>query len=98
MKTPLQECWVKHIETWENSSLSQQAYCRENNLKACQFSYWKGKLSDNKASLTKNFVPISVSQTRSTNGFTIHFPNGYHISGIEAQHLAFLTRLAEVLR
>ncbi|MFK5951978.1 MAG: IS66 family insertion sequence element accessory protein TnpB, partial [Desulfobacterium sp.] len=35
--------WQVHLDAWTDTELSQSAYCRKNNLRANQFTYWKKK-------------------------------------------------------
>ena len=35
-----QKFWSAHIDTWKKSGLSQAEYCRQQNLKSYQLSYW----------------------------------------------------------
>lgn len=59
--------WHAHFESWENSGLSQAAYCRRHDLKYCLFHYWKRKLRKPcpptvpSKSETLNFVEVSSS-------------------------------------
>ena len=39
--------WSDHIEAWSQSNQSQAAYCRDQGLAYCRFTYWKQKLSRN---------------------------------------------------
>ncbi|WP_442478205.1 IS66 family insertion sequence element accessory protein TnpA, partial [Vibrio quintilis] len=35
--------WLKHIESWKQSGMTQAQYCREHHLSAKAFYYWKTK-------------------------------------------------------
>lgn len=37
--------WLKHLERWKQSGLSQAQYCREHKLSVPAFGWWKGRLS-----------------------------------------------------
>jgi len=39
-----QEFWKQHVETWQDSGLSQQAYCRRHRLPKGTLGYWSSKL------------------------------------------------------
>jgi len=49
--TRKQRHWKKHIAAWQNSGLSQAAYCREHGLSIKAFGYHKQK-----------FIPASEAQ------------------------------------
>lgn len=50
--------WLKHVETWQKSDLSQSVYCLQNDLNKKSFSNWKLK-ADKLHSSNKN-TDISV--------------------------------------
>ncbi|MBN1361617.1 MAG: hypothetical protein JW993_13545 [Sedimentisphaerales bacterium] len=37
--------WLRHLERWQPSGLSQVRYCREHQLSVAAFGWWKGQLS-----------------------------------------------------
>ncbi|MEZ6855128.1 IS66 family insertion sequence element accessory protein TnpA [Halodesulfovibrio aestuarii] len=43
--TRKQRCWKKHIADWQNSGLSQAAYCRGHDISSKAFGYYKRKLA-----------------------------------------------------
>ena len=64
-QNPYQErrqLWQTHIEAWPLTGLSQAEYCRQNNLKATRFTYWKRKFQ--KESLPVEFVRIFAEPAR----------------------------------
>jgi hypothetical protein len=103
--TAKQQCWSQHVESWQSSSLGRSAYCQEHNLKPNQFHYWKQKFTvlnktsrPQPSSSLSAFVPLSInSAPLTTSGLTLRLPNGYELTGIEAEHLPTLARLLEVL-
>ena len=58
-----QRFWRVHIRTWETSGFSQNEYCRRNNLRTNQFTYWKTKFNQRAPSETVSFVPVAMSPT-----------------------------------
>ncbi len=50
--------WKAHIRTWGKSGLAQNEYCRQNDLKSHQFTYWKTKFNKEKP-VQANFVPVN---------------------------------------
>lgn len=102
----LKDHWTHHIEAWQASGLSQNAYCREHGLKPNQLCYWKRKLTTAKmgAGVTSPvpstaFVPLTVntSASQSSQSLCLRLPNGCELSGIEAQHLPTVNQLLAVL-
>jgi hypothetical protein len=53
-----QTFWEKHLKGWQNSSLTQVDYCRQNNLAIKSFGYWKRRLNDLAAEEIR-FVPVA---------------------------------------
>ena len=47
MDNELQKYWTDGLQKWEKSGLSQSEYCRQNNLKLHQLTYWKKMLLNN---------------------------------------------------
>ncbi len=43
--TELQKYWEDHILKWSQSYKSQKQYCKEQNLAAGSFGYWKRKIT-----------------------------------------------------
>ena len=73
--------WKTHIESWQQSGLSQLDYCREHALKPHQFTYWKKRIVRSDTDIS--FVPLHFSQNLPAvvKASTIHLitPNGYRI-------------------
>lgn len=73
--------WKAHIESWQNSGLSQSAYCREHGLKLHQFIYWRKRVQHKDGDIA--FVPLRFSQNLPVvvNPSRIHLttPNGYKL-------------------
>ena len=54
-----QDFWKTHIESWQQSNLSQAEYCRRNNLSIKSFGYRKRRiLRSPEQSLS--FVPVTI--------------------------------------
>jgi len=75
----LKEFWSGHVESWNNDSKSQTRYCKENNLSAHQFSYWKRKLNkiqeNNSEFIEVPVLPVKrpVIELRLFDNFDLHF-------------------------
>ena len=59
-----QRQWQAHIHAWEKSGLTQNEYCRQNNLRNNQFCYWKKKLKQTTKRSTVDFVPVPACTSR----------------------------------
>jgi len=67
--------WQGHIAGWETSGLSQQVYCRNNNLAVASFGYWRRKFKLQVAKPDKpRFYPLTVT----TPSKTAHLSKGEH--------------------
>ena len=64
-----QTYWQGHIEGWQHSGQSQQAYCREHKLSYFRFQYWRRKLRGDEQqaaqrSGSSGFVPVAAAGSR----------------------------------
>ena len=87
--------WRKHLKGWSQTGLTQNAYCRDNNLRPNQFTYWKNKFKKN--NLPVEFVQVSSHQfekaisSHSQNtlrlninsGFQVEIPDGFSQTTLE---------------
>lgn len=92
--------WEPHLRSWQESMLSATQYCKENNLNASTFTYWRyivlGKpqskaLSLAKPSITPMFLEVktpeeSTSPTLPKTSLRIETPRGIKIV-IESERL-----------
>ncbi len=78
--------WQAHLESWKNSGLNQNEYCKQHKLRSNQFCYWKKKLQPTKRS-TVDFVqvPACISGQKpgavsdNSSGLTIILDDGIRI-------------------
>ena len=74
--------WKDHIDCWQKSGLTQNAYCLEHDLKPHQLTYWKKRFV-NQPTAPISFVPLRFSKnlppTITGASFTLFTPNGYKI-------------------
>ncbi|MFZ3067416.1 MAG: hypothetical protein WA253_04635 [Gammaproteobacteria bacterium] len=57
-----QQHWQIHIKQWEESGLSQKAYCTQSGINLNSFTYWRGKLLSSTEQKSKaEFVRIKVA-------------------------------------
>ena len=50
--------WKQHIDSWQETGLTQAEYCRRNNLKHHQLLYWKKRFL--KTQTDVSFVPLKL--------------------------------------
>jgi hypothetical protein len=50
--------WKHHIDSWQETGLSQAEYCRRHNLKHHQLVYWKKRFLNTETAVS--FVPIKL--------------------------------------
>lgn len=43
------EIWIKRVEEFNSSNLSQTAWCKENGIKPSSLRYWLGKINNKRA-------------------------------------------------
>lgn len=66
-KEKTRDYWSTHMKEWEESKLSQEAYCNKAGIKYNTFVYWRGLLRSEVAQATqKQFVPVQLSANKVT--------------------------------
>ncbi|MCP3942762.1 MAG: IS66 family insertion sequence element accessory protein TnpB [Desulfobacteraceae bacterium] len=87
--------WENHIAKWSQTGLSQNAYCRDNNLRPNQFTYWKNKFKEQ--NLPIEFVQVTSQPFEKAinghcpntlrlnikSGFQIEIPDGFSQTTLE---------------
>jgi len=58
------EIWIKRIQDWRNSGLSQVEYCRQENIKLHQLTHWKSKIEGAEQAGDKSISPAASGFTR----------------------------------
>ena len=54
--------WLTRIKEWEESNLSQQAYCTRSGINPNSFTYWRGKfLSSSTSGVKPKFVRVKMA-------------------------------------
>ena len=90
--------WRQHLQQWQQTNLTQAAYCREHQLCQDKFSYYKRALAEQASKKqSTGFVSVQVTPTSIDDGLTLHFGNGMHLSGINEQNLIVVKQLAGIL-
>jgi transposase-like protein len=86
--------WRQHVEGWQQSGLSQIAYCRSHDLKVQQFYRWRRRIMA-AAPRPVSFLPVTIASAprQPPAAIRIHTPNGFtievdsHEGGIELGQL-----------
>ena len=50
--------WKQHIESWQETGLTQTDYCKQHNLKSHQLTYWKKRFL--KTDTGVSFAPVKL--------------------------------------
>lgn len=96
--------WLEHIQQWDQSALSQAAYCRQHGLCKKRFSYRKQqsafakKAAISATGFTRVQVDNSIPSPASDVGLSIRFNNDMRIEGITENNLALILPLLTILR
>jgi hypothetical protein len=56
--------WKQHIDSWQETGLTQAEYCRRHNLKHHQLVYWKKRFSHTETGVS--FVPLKLDNLLDT--------------------------------
>ena len=77
--------WEVHVRAWGRSGLSQNDYCKRNQLSSSQFCYWKKKLGQS-CNAPLSFIPVAIGSkeqkattTTSDSGLTIYLDSSVKI-------------------
>lgn len=86
------ERWTATLSRWDESGLSGAAFCRENDIPAWKFNYWKKRLrkeSDDGG----GFVEMSFDGSYRRSGLSFDFGSGVRLVIERGFDLEELTRL-----
>ena len=96
--------WLDHIQQWQQSALSQAAYCRQHDLCQQKFSYHKRKAItvDDKVNIVPSpgFARVQVDSSiaaGSSTGLSLRLIDGACIEGISEHNLILLKPLLAAL-
>lgn len=99
-----QSFWLDHIRQWDQSELSQAAYCRQHDLCEQKFSYRKRQsgFAKKPALSSTGFARVqvdnSIQLSASDIGLSIRFNHDICIEGITVNNLALIPQLLTLLR
>lgn len=102
--------WQSHLSAWQQSDLSQSAYCRDAGLALHQFMYYRKRLlmvnaQEERLSQISGrdsgaFVPVQVKGTDesvSSTSLNLQVSGGLTITGITAANLSLAVQLVDAL-
>jgi len=52
--------WSEHFENWEQSGLSQRAYCQRHRISLATFTVWRRRLAESARKPCVDIVPIAM--------------------------------------
>jgi len=97
--------WQHHVTQWQISGLSQAGYCRQQDLCAHKFSYWKRQLqAPSKPEAHEpatGFARVQVDSGVSSSslpGLSLRFNDGLQLNGITLGNVDLVKQLLAVLR
>jgi hypothetical protein len=71
--------WEHHLEKWQQSGLSQRAYCHAQHLKVHQFYYWRRRILKPEPEVSFMPVALPVEPIRSAQAVRVLMPNGFAV-------------------
>ena len=91
----------QHLECWQSSSLTQVEYCRQHNIPAHVFSYYKKKLGSGVSespSKSNQLIPINlISESTTVESIQVSHTNGFSLLINPEDDIAHLKSLLELL-
>lgn len=76
---------LQMVTQWQQSGLTQKAFCLSNNIAYHVFHYWYGVYRSNQKT-TGSFLPISITSAGNQEHFTIVGVNGIQIQLAFTEH------------
>ena len=80
----VREQMFKLIEQWQQSSLTQNAFCQQQSIKYHVFHYWYKRYREQHARFqqinTASFVKLHIAKASSAGSVEIYYPGGNKIS------------------
>ena len=93
--------WKQQVEAWKLSGLSQNQFCKTNELSYHRFVYWRGKFEGvsrrhRKKEGSSGFATVN-HRPDGDQGLTLSLPNGLVVRGICIENLPVVRQLLEQL-
>ncbi|MBT4077103.1 MAG: hypothetical protein HOE78_11005 [Gammaproteobacteria bacterium] len=97
--TETEKYWTEHVESWQQTDLTQAAYCQKHELLVHRFGYWKRKLAEPDQHLpeVQGFVQLR-SMPSINSSLSLQLPNQLRIEGIASDNLYLVKQLTEILQ
>ena len=92
--------WQEHMVTWENSGLSQSAYCKKQGINYNSFVYQRGRLTTNQASPSVKFieaVEATPAKEAPTPVLQFMLPNGVRMGMTAAADAQLIQQVLSVI-
>ena len=93
--------WQTHVAQWQNSGLTQAAYCRQHGLAENSLSYHKRKRSSGLKPIkhsSPGFIHVQLAPAiPREEPLVVHLGNGVSVSGITPHNLTLVKQLAGIL-
>lgn len=84
---------LQMVTQWQQSGLTQKAFCISNNIAYHVFHYWYGVYRSNK-NTSDSFLPVSITTTASPQQITLVGVNGIQVQlAFTEQSIRFVKQL-----
>jgi len=93
--------WQQHIDKWQISGQSQQAFCKAYDLNYHRFLYWRRKFesrsTENQSPPSSALVPVIYRPPSTAAGLSLVLPNGLELRGLSEDNLLLVQNLLDRL-
>ena len=97
----LSNYWQQHIDRWQVSGLSQQAFCKTHDLSYHRFLYWRrkfeGRTTENLKPPSSALVPVIYRPPSTAAGLSLVLPSGLELRGLSEDNLSLAQLLLDRL-
>ena len=95
--------WLERIDAWQDSDLTQKAFCKTHQLGYASFRRWRGIFKAEAAKAAEpsrdsvRFLPVKLQETIPTH-LTIHLQDDLRIEVVSGFNPQLLQQVIQVLR
>jgi hypothetical protein len=95
--------WLEHVNAWQDSDLTQKAYCQAHQLGYASFRRWRGIFKAEEANSVESadepvrFLSVNVREPLPST-LMIHLPQDLRIEVVTGVNPKLLQQVIEVLR
>jgi len=97
----LSKYWQQHVDRWQVSGLSQQAFCKTHDLSYHRFLYWRrkfeGRTTENLEPPSSALVPVIYRPPSTAAGLSLVLPSGLELRGLSEDNLPLAQQLLDRL-